>query len=608
MTMIALLGAAALPVGCGGGSVDAARNPGGGPSGSSPPPAVLQAKDAGTAVNPSIVAADNGFALGLFQTLSSGAAGNVAISPISVALSLQIVYNGAAGTTQQAMAHTLQLAGLNAPQDLNAANAALQGSLVDPDPDVQLVIANSLWMHLNDNPVLPSFTQTDETYYGAPSLFLTHNQPSCVLHSAHLTQLLDPRGESSPRPSRAETSSHRTAGLSCAQSGAGKVVLSTHIGAERIAELLLYQESARFIDGLEKSHGFQRVLHNFGMELEVITAAPQSPAVSMTVAAIERQAKGAFFIVQINRRDGDTFTAPPADTVIAAGDGVVLTLPVHQRHHLLGVARAGHFARRQRPVEGIHVRGREHDGAGGDVLFEIAAALGAGDGHDGGPLVQQPRERDLTGLEPFGRCDIAHGLRGGHIGIEICPLIPRVVAPVILLGVFLGAHHGTGQEAAAQRREGHEADAELPEQRNHLGLEIAFPQGVFALQRGYRMHCVSLADVRDTRLGHAEVAHLAFAHQFAHGAGHVRHGDVGIDAVLVEKIDVIRSQALQRGVHDVANVGRAAVGAFDLSLDDLEAELGGQRHLRALVGQGAAEQFLVGKRAVNFRGIEEGAA
>jgi voltage-gated potassium channel Kch len=108
------------------------------------------------------------------------------------------------------------------------------------------------------------------------------------------------------------------------QAGADKVVLPTHIGAERIAELLLYQESARFIDGLEKSHGFQRVLHNFGMELEVITVAPQSPAVSMNVAAIERQAKGAFFIVQINRRDGDTFTAPPADAVVGAGDGVVL--------------------------------------------------------------------------------------------------------------------------------------------------------------------------------------------------------------------------------------------------------------------------------------------
>ena len=108
------------------------------------------------------------------------------------------------------------------------------------------------------------------------------------------------------------------------QAGADKVVLPTHIGAERIAEVILYEESARFIEGLERSHGFQRVLHNFGMELEVVTAAPQSPAVRMTVAAIERQSKGAFFIIQINRSDGDVFTAPPATTVVGEGDGVVL--------------------------------------------------------------------------------------------------------------------------------------------------------------------------------------------------------------------------------------------------------------------------------------------
>jgi voltage-gated potassium channel len=108
------------------------------------------------------------------------------------------------------------------------------------------------------------------------------------------------------------------------QAGADKVVLPTHIGAERIAELILYEESARFIEGLERSHGFQRVLHNFGIELEVVTAAPQSPAVRMTVSAIERQARGAFFIIQINRRDGDVFTAPPPTTVLGEGDGIVL--------------------------------------------------------------------------------------------------------------------------------------------------------------------------------------------------------------------------------------------------------------------------------------------
>ena len=108
------------------------------------------------------------------------------------------------------------------------------------------------------------------------------------------------------------------------QAGADKVVLPTHIGAERIAELILHAESARFIEGLERSHGFQRVLHNFGVEMEVVSAASRSPAVGMTVAAIERQSKGAFFIVQINRRDGDVFTSPPAETTVGEGDGVVL--------------------------------------------------------------------------------------------------------------------------------------------------------------------------------------------------------------------------------------------------------------------------------------------
>ena len=44
----------------------------------------------------------------------------------------------------------------------------------------------------------------------------------------------------------------------------------------------------------------------------------------MTVTAIERQAKGAFFIIRINRRDGDVFTAPPPTAIVGEGDGVVL--------------------------------------------------------------------------------------------------------------------------------------------------------------------------------------------------------------------------------------------------------------------------------------------
>jgi voltage-gated potassium channel Kch len=108
------------------------------------------------------------------------------------------------------------------------------------------------------------------------------------------------------------------------QAGANKVVLPTHIGAERIADLILFEESTRLIDSLERTHGFQRALRTFGMELEVVTAVQNSAAVRMTVGAIERQARGTFFVVQINRQDGDIHTDPPPSVVVREGDGVVV--------------------------------------------------------------------------------------------------------------------------------------------------------------------------------------------------------------------------------------------------------------------------------------------
>jgi serpin B len=64
------------------------------------------------------------------------------------------------------MSQTLQLQSLSLAT-LNNDNAALEASLLNPDPDVQITLANSLWMHLTDNPVLPNFTQLNQTYYGA---------------------------------------------------------------------------------------------------------------------------------------------------------------------------------------------------------------------------------------------------------------------------------------------------------------------------------------------------------------------------------------------------------------------------------------------------------
>jgi serine protease inhibitor len=128
--------------------------------------AVQQAQRDDAAVNPALVAADNALGIDLLNLLSQNQSTNISISPISIALALQMLYNGAAGTTQQAIAQALQLQGLTA-SEVDVANAALQASLINPDPDVQMTIANSLWMHLSDNPVLLSFTQINQTYYAA---------------------------------------------------------------------------------------------------------------------------------------------------------------------------------------------------------------------------------------------------------------------------------------------------------------------------------------------------------------------------------------------------------------------------------------------------------
>jgi serine protease inhibitor len=133
------------------------------------PPAVVQAFKAETPVDPAIVTADNTFGLNLLNTLlqqGASSTGNTAIAPVSVSLALQIAYNGAAGTTQQAMSQTLQLGGLTT-QQLNDDNAALQASLILVGlQSQQLTVANSLWTN-SDIAVVPAFIQANQNYYGA---------------------------------------------------------------------------------------------------------------------------------------------------------------------------------------------------------------------------------------------------------------------------------------------------------------------------------------------------------------------------------------------------------------------------------------------------------
>jgi voltage-gated potassium channel Kch len=106
--------------------------------------------------------------------------------------------------------------------------------------------------------------------------------------------------------------------------GADRVILPTHIGAERIAELILHPATADLLRGSTTARVAERALRQFGLEVEVVTASEATTGQGVTVGELERQAAGAFLIVRIDRAGENPIAAPPADTAIQTGDGLVL--------------------------------------------------------------------------------------------------------------------------------------------------------------------------------------------------------------------------------------------------------------------------------------------
>nr|ART40348.1 K302 [uncultured bacterium] len=108
--------------------------------------------------------------------------------------------------------------------------------------------------------------------------------------------------------------------------GADKVVLPTHIGAERIAEMILYPSTAGFVADSTEMRDMKRGLHEFGLELEMVTAVDKGAMTGETVGEAERRGRGAFFIVQIDRAGGQSIAHPGEDVRIEPGDNIVLVV------------------------------------------------------------------------------------------------------------------------------------------------------------------------------------------------------------------------------------------------------------------------------------------
>jgi voltage-gated potassium channel len=107
------------------------------------------------------------------------------------------------------------------------------------------------------------------------------------------------------------------------RAGASAVVEPTHIGAERIAQLILFPKTAKLTD-TGSMHALTAGLHGLGLELEVMAAAPDGPMAGETIEAVERATGGTMFVVALNRKHGETLRRPDPSTTIEPGDGVVV--------------------------------------------------------------------------------------------------------------------------------------------------------------------------------------------------------------------------------------------------------------------------------------------
>ncbi|MCD5383933.1 serpin family protein [candidate division WOR-3 bacterium] len=123
-----------------------------------------------------LVSANTRFGFSLFrEIIRQDTDKNIFISPSSVAMALAMTYNGASGETRQAMADALKLEGMSL-SEVNRANAKLMAMLEDPDPRVQLNIANSLWAREGIR-FKPDFLKRNEKFYGARVTTLNFADP-----------------------------------------------------------------------------------------------------------------------------------------------------------------------------------------------------------------------------------------------------------------------------------------------------------------------------------------------------------------------------------------------------------------------------------------------
>src|SRR3977135_2558465 len=106
------------------------------------------------------------------------------------------------------------------------------------------------------------------------------------------------------------------------------------------------------------------------------------------------------------------------------------------------------------------------------------------------------------------------------------------------------------------------------------------------------------------------MADLALLDQFREGANRFLNWRIGIDAMLVIKVDVFDAQPLQTSFAGLLHVVGLAVDAAGIGITGIadNSELCGQHDLVALALDCASDELFINVRPLNVSGAEEGKA
>jgi trk system potassium uptake protein TrkA/voltage-gated potassium channel len=107
------------------------------------------------------------------------------------------------------------------------------------------------------------------------------------------------------------------------QAGANQVVLPAHIGAERVAEIILYPTTAALLRQGERMHAFEQDLSRLGLTLETVVVEDSSRYAWRTISEIETVGLRNSLIISVSRTDGST-EQPTPNLRVMPGDGLTL--------------------------------------------------------------------------------------------------------------------------------------------------------------------------------------------------------------------------------------------------------------------------------------------